>query len=175
MPIKHSKSLKNLIFRHEFAILFLIAVTGLIGWQSAYFWQRNSAESVRINAMSFITEQIRGELYAQIQEMIRARILEDPRAYEAYPKYSRSISELFNELRRRSDSREEDNAIQALNLSYREIQIDMNNIFTDPYIANQISRVQILDPKFAQQMVGKFEQRYLAFKKNSVRAAHETG
>lgn len=165
MSIRRSRSLKNLIFRHEFAILFLIALTGLIGWQSAYFWQRNSAESVRINAMFFITEQIRGELYAQIQEMIRARVLEDPRAFEAYPEYSRSISELFNELRRRSNSREEDNAIQALNRSYREIQIDMNNIFTNPYIADQLARVQILNPKFAQQMVGKFERHYVSFKK----------
>ena len=64
------KSLKNLIFRHEIAILFLVAIMGLIGGVSAFFWQQNSSESVRINAMFYLTEQIRGELYAQIQEMI---------------------------------------------------------------------------------------------------------
>ena len=165
MPLRRSKSLKNLIFRHEIAILFLVAVTGLIGGLSAYFWQQNSSESVRINTMYFLTEQIRGEMYAQIQEMIRARVLEDPLAYEAYPEYSRSISERFNGLRRRSKSREEDIAIQELNQSYRELQRDMNNIFNDPYLANTSARIQILDPKFAQQMVGKFEQRYAAFKK----------
>ena len=112
------KSLKNLIFRHEIAILFLVAVMGLIGGVSAFFWQQNSAESVRINTMFYLTEQIRGELYAQIQEMIRARILEDSHALEIYPEYSRSISERFNELRRRSISRKEDLAIQELNLAF---------------------------------------------------------
>ncbi len=158
------KSLNSLIFRHEIAILFLVGVMGLIGGVSAYFWQQNSAESVRINAMFYLTEQIRGELYAQIQEMIRARVLEDTHALETYPEYSRNISELFNELRRKSNSREEDQAIQKLNLSYREIQIDMNNIFSNPYIADRLSKIQILNPTFAQQMVGKFENRYHSFK-----------
>ncbi len=164
MSLRRPKSLKNLIFRHEIAILFLVAVTGLLGGLSAYFWQHNSAESVRINAMFYLTEQIRGELYAQIQEMIRARILEDERALEAYPEYSRSISERFNELRRRSQFREEDVSIQELNLSYREIQEDMNNIFDNPYMTNSSNRIQILNPAFAQQMVGKFENRYFSFK-----------
>ncbi len=158
------KSLKILIFRHEIAILFLVAVMGLLGGISAFFWQQNSAESVRINAMFYLTEQIRGELYAQIQEMIRARVLEDSNALKAYPEYSRSISERFNQLRRRSGSHEEDLAIQELNLSYREIQIDMNNIFSNPYIADRLARIQILNPTFSQQMVGKFENRYHSFK-----------
>jgi nitrogen fixation/metabolism regulation signal transduction histidine kinase len=164
MSLRRPKSLKNLIFRHEIAILFLVAVTGLLGGLSAYFWQQNSAESVRINSMFYLTEQIRGELYAQIQEMIRARVLEDERALKAYPEYSRSISERFNQLRRRSKSREEDISIQELNLSYREIQGDMNKIFDNPYAANRFARIQILNPTFAQQMVGKFEDRYLSFK-----------
>ncbi|HIF50125.1 MAG TPA: HAMP domain-containing sensor histidine kinase [Thiotrichaceae bacterium] len=164
MSIRRPKSLKNLIFRHEIAILFLVAVTGLLGGVSAYFWQHNSAESVRINAMFYLTEQIRGELYAQIQDMIRARVLEDERALEAYPEHSRSISDRFNELRRRSNSREEDISIQELNLSYREIQGDMNKIFDDPYSGNRLVQIQILNPAFAQQMVGKFESRYFAFK-----------
>jgi nitrogen fixation/metabolism regulation signal transduction histidine kinase len=165
MSLRRPESLKNLIFRHEIAILFLVAVTGLLGGLSAYFWQHNSAESVRINSMFYLTEQIRGELYAQIQEMIRARVLEDERALKAYPQYSRSISERFNELRRRSNSREEDISIQELNRSYREIQGDMNNIFENPYInSRRLAQIQILNPAFAQQMVGKFENRYLSFK-----------
>ncbi|MGB1799464.1 MAG: ATP-binding protein [Gammaproteobacteria bacterium] len=164
MSIRRPKSLKNLIFRHELAILFLVAVMGLIGGLSAYFWQHSSAESVRINSMFYSTEQIRGELYAQIQEMFRARIFEDQRALEAYSEYSRTISERFNELRQRSTSRKEDMSIQDLNLAYRKIQGDMNNIFDDPYAANQLARIQILNPTFAQQMVGEFENQYTAFK-----------
>ncbi len=165
MTPRRSKSLKTLIFRHEIAILLLVTLTGLSAGASAYFWQKNSAESVRINAMFYSTEQIRGEMYAQIQEMIRARILEDQNAYDSYSEYSRSISELFNQLRRKSVSRDEDLAIQDLNLSYREIQRDMNNLFNDPYIANRLARIQILEPQFAQRMVGKFEKRYLEFRK----------
>ena len=164
MSLKRPRSLKKLILGHEIAILFLVTVTGLIGGLSAYFWQQNSAESVRINAMFYFTEQIRGELYAQIQTMIRARVLQDPRALETYPQYSRSISERLNELRRRSRSRAEDMAIQALNLSYREIQRAMNNIFTNPNMAIRSAQMQLLDPQFAQYMVGKFEQRYTDFK-----------
>ena len=164
MSLKRARSLKKLILGHEIAILFLITVTGLIGGLSAYFWQHNSAESVRINAMFYFTEQIRGELYAQIQTMIRARVLQDPRALEAYPQYSRSISERLNELRRRSRSRGEDIAIQDLNLSYREIQRAMNNIFTNPNMAIRSAQMQLLDPQFAQYMVGRFEQRYSDFK-----------
>lgn len=165
MSIRQSKSLKNLIFRHELAILFLVAVTGLIGGLSAYFWQHSSAESVRINSMFYSTEQIRGELYAQIQEMFRARIFEDERALKAYSEYSRTISERFNELRQRSSSRKEDMSIQELNLAYRKIQGDMNKIFEDPYSANQLVRIQILNPTFAQEMVGEFEDQHSAFKK----------
>lgn len=165
MSKRRPQSLRNLILRHEIAILFLVAVTGLIGGLSAYFWQHSSTQSVRINSMFYLTEQIRGELYAQIQEMFRARILEDERALKAYTEYSRSISERFNQLRRRSSSREEDLAIQEMNLAYRQIQGDMNKIFDDPYAANRFARIQILNPTFAQQMVGKFEDRYLSFKK----------
>ncbi len=55
-------------------------------------------------------------------------------------------------------------AIQDLNLSYREIQRDMNNLFNDPYISNRLSQIQLLNPQFAQRMVGKFEQHYVKFK-----------
>ena len=64
MSLKRPRSLKKLILGHEIAILFLVTVTGLIGGLSACFWQQNSAESVRINAMFYFTEQICCELYA---------------------------------------------------------------------------------------------------------------
>ncbi len=164
MAFRRPKSLKNLIFIHEIAFLLLVGVTGLIGGLSAYFWQQNSSESVRINALFYLTEQIRGELYAQIQEVIRARVLEDPRALDVYSKYSRRIDDRFNSLRRRTASQQEELAIQNLHVSYREIQKDMNKIFSDPYITNKLARIQILDPTFAQRMVGRFENRYRDFK-----------
>ena len=144
--------------------MFLVAVTGLMGGLSAYFWHQYSAESVRINNLILATEQIRGELFRQIQEAIRARLLEDAKALELYGQYSRSIDQQFNNLRQNSISQEEDLAIQDLQSSYREIQKDMNKIFTDPYMISRTVRMKILDPRFAQTMVDKFEREYLAMK-----------
>lgn len=142
----------------------MVAVTGLLGGLSAYFWKQSSSESVRINALFYITEQIRSELYAQIQEVIRARVLEDPRALDVYADYSRRIDDHYNALRRRTASRREDLAIQSLQRSYREIQQDMNKIFSDPYITDQLARIRIIDPAFAQSMIGGFENHYRGFK-----------
>ena len=160
MAVKRPRSLRNLIMIHEIAFLFLVTVTGLLGGLSAYFWQQNSAESLRINNLAYITEQIRSELFRQIQEVIRARVLEDPRALDVYGEYSRRIDRHFNNLRQSAITSEEDKDIQALQVSYREIQIDMNKIFADPYVANQQVRMRILDPGFAQRMVGVFEGKY---------------
>ncbi len=158
--LKRPKSLKNLILIHEIAFVLLVAVTGIIGVSSAYFWQQYSTESNRINNLIFSTEQIRSELFRQIQEAIRARLLEDAEALKQYGEYSKSIDDLFNILHRNSSYREEDENIQDLQSSYREIQKDMNKIFTDPYLASRTVRMKILDPRFAQTMVGKFEGSY---------------
>src|SRR3989304_2747790 len=148
MLLQRPKSLKNLLSVHEIAFLFLVAVTGLLGGMTAYFWQVNSTESVRINALIYRTEQIRGEFFGQVQEVIRARVLEDPRAYDLYSDYSRRIDDHFNKLRNEAALRTEDEAIQGLQQSYREIQKDMNKIFSDPYLSNQLVRIKILDPRF---------------------------
>ena len=164
MLLQSPKSLKNLISVHEIAFLFLVAVTGLLGGMTAYFWQVNSTESVRINALIYRTEQIRGEFFGQVQEVIRARVLEDPRAYDLYSDYSRRIDDHFNKLRNEAALRTEDEAIQGLQQSYREIQKDMNKIFSDPYLSNQLVRIKILDPRFAQRMIGLFERQYIQLK-----------
>jgi signal transduction histidine kinase len=164
MWIKRPKSLKNLLVIHEIAFVLLVAVTGSLGGLSAYFWQQYSAESVRINNLLFSLEQIRGSLFRQIQEAIRARLLEEAGALELYGEYSRNINEQFNHLRQNSISPEEDMAIQNLQVAYREIQKDMNQIFTDPYMVSRTVRMKILDPRFAESMVGKFEGKYLAMK-----------
>ncbi len=158
------RSLKNLLLIHEIAFLLLVAVTGTLGSLSAFFWQETSSESVRINNLIYVTEQIRSELFRQIQQVIRARMLEDPRAFGVYAEYSRRIDRLFNTLRRDSASREEDDSIQALQFAYRTIQQDMNAIFSDPYATDNVVRMKILDPRFAERIVGVFEGRYLQFK-----------
>lgn len=171
--LKRPKSLSSLLLIHEIAFLFLVTVTGVISGMSAYFWQKNSAESVRINEMKSITEEIRSSLFRQIQAAIRVRVLEDAQSLDIYSEYSRLIDKQFNNLRSKSISRDEDTAIQDLQQSYREIQIDMNKIFTDPYISDFRVRMKILDPRFAESMVNKFEERYRSFK-NLLDNEHET-
>ena len=161
---KGPRSLSNLLLIHEIAFLVLVGVTGVIGGVSAYFWQKNSAESVRINELKSVTEQIRSSLFRQIQAAIRVRVLEDPKSLDVYAEYSRLIDKQFNTLRSSSASRNEDIAIQDLQSSYREMQKDMNKIFTDPYISDLRVRMKILDPRFAESMVDSFEEKYEAFR-----------
>ena len=110
--------------------------------------------------MSYITEQLRSDLFQQIHVAIRARLLEDVHALELYSNYSRRIDKNFNKLRSNAISREEDAAIQDLHVSYREIQKDMNAIFVDPYAISLQIRMKILDPRFADRMIGRFEGKY---------------
>jgi len=164
MPGGSRRSLHKLLLFHEIAFLFLVAVTGCVSGLSTWFWQQSSAESVRINNLMYLAEQIRGELFRQLQEVIRARLLEDMQALEVYAEYSREIDRDFNQLRQNSAAREEAEAIQAMQQSYREIQKDMNKIFGDPYSIDYVVRIRILEPQFAEQMVDRFEASYTNFK-----------
>jgi signal transduction histidine kinase len=160
MTKKYLNSLRKLLIVQEVAFLLLLAVTGLLGGLSAYFWQQNSEESVRLNSLSYVTEQIRSDLFQQIQAAIRARLLEDVRSLELYSEYSRRIDKNFNKLRSSAITRKEDVGIQDLHVSYRTIQKDMNAIFVDPYAISLQIRMKILDPRFAERMIGRFEGKY---------------
>jgi signal transduction histidine kinase len=160
MAVPPRRSLLNLLRFHEAAFLVLVAVTGALSGLSTYFWQQTSAESARINNLIFLNEQIRGELFRQIQEVFRARLLDEPRAQRMY----RRINELFNELRRNSSTEEEEIAVQEMQLAYREIQQDMNLLFSATVQVDGAVGVHILDPRFADQMVSRFEGPYAAFK-----------
>lgn len=164
MTRNRPRSLKNLLTIHEIAFLFLVAVTGLLGGLSAYFWQQTSTESVRINNLIYVTEQIRGELFRQMEKVMRAHLMEDTNAAEIYTEYLRRIKENFNQLRQNSASRQEDQAIQLLQQSYSELQIDMNKVLRDPYAMNYFVRLRMFDPDFADNMVGEFENHYVGFK-----------
>lgn len=157
-------SLKNLLLVHEIAFLFLVLVIGLLTGLSTYYWKQTAAESVRINNLIYLTEQIHGDMFRQIQVVMRGRLLEDPQAEKSYREYSRRINEHFNQLRRNSEDHEEDIAVQALQKSYREIQQDMNQISTSPYTIGSGGQIKILDPRFFNYMVSEFDRQYKSIK-----------
>lgn len=153
-------SLRRLLLVYEFALLGLLVVTGGISLVWAYVWQEASRESVRINQLMYETQQIRSDLFRQIKEVALTRVTENAAALTVYGNYSREIDGRFNTLRQRSASREEDLAIQELQRAYRAIQTDMNKIFADPYLMNEVVRLKILDPRYEQALVGEFEQGF---------------
>lgn len=152
-----------MLLTHELAFLFLVAVTGALGGTWAYFWQKNSAESVRLNELTYLSQQIRGDLFRQIKEVLYARMVENPEAFELYGSYSRLMDQHFNDLRKLADRHEEDEAVHGLQQAYRVLQSDMNHIFSDPYLPTQTVRIKVLDPRYEQELVGGFEAALARF------------
>jgi signal transduction histidine kinase len=163
MLTKRPNSLKSLVLVHEIIVLFLVLGTVLLSGLYAYFWQQNSAESVRINNMVYVTDQIRGQLYRLIQDVQLLSVLKDQQARDLYLQYSSEIGEQFNGLRRNSVNRDEDIAIQELNNAYRIIQRELNaNI--GPKGVRQKDLIDILNQVFLRQEIDDFENKYFSMK-----------
>ncbi len=156
----------------ELAFLFLVAVTGALGGTWAYFWQKNSAELVRLNELTYLSQQIRGDLFRQIKEVLYARMVENPEAFELYGSYSRLMDQHFKDLRQLADRGDERQAIQGLQQAYRILQSDMNHIFSDPYLPTQSVRIKVLDPRYEQELVGGFEAALSKFS-GVIQAEHQ--
>lgn len=152
-------SLPRLFFTEEASLILLLVLTGLLGGASTYFWKQNAQESARLNNLIYVTEQVRSNIFRQVQTAIRARLLEEQSAVKLYGEYSSRIDANFNKLHSNTTSREEDMAVQAIHSAYRDIQKDMNSIFTDAYSIG-FNRMRILDPRFADRMIGRFEGEY---------------
>jgi signal transduction histidine kinase len=163
MQVAQPRSLRRLLLTHDLAFLVLVAVTGVLGGFWAYFWQQTSVESVRLNGLAHIAQEIRHDLSRQIREVVLARLRDDPEALKSYLARSKKIENRFNTLRRRSTSRAEDYAIQGMQKSYRVVQRDMNGIFQDPYLLNRIVRIKLLDPNYEQALLNEFEAAFTSF------------
>ena len=102
-------------------------------------------------------------MYRQIKEVTYARLADNADALQLYGEYSRRIDKHFNSLRQLSASPEEAEAIQSMQQSYRVLQNDMNNIFSDPYFISRVVPLKILDLQYEQVMVGDFEKSQKRF------------
>ncbi len=155
-----SRSLKHVLLTHELALFLLVVLTGLLAGVSAYYWQETSRQSLRITRMTNAAQEIRTNLFRQVKEISWARLLRDASAAGVYTRFSREIDRHFNVLRQSTESRAEDEAVQALQKSYRRLQLDMNRIFVDPYPAAEVAPIRLLDPAYERGLVGGFELDY---------------
>lgn len=157
-----SRSLKQVLLTHELALCLMVLLTALLAGASVYFWQETSHQSLRITRMSTAAQEIRTRLFRQVKEVSWARLLADADAASVYTRFSREIDRHFNTLRQSSESHEEDLAVQALQKTYRRLQVDMNKIFIDPYPARQVAPIKLLDPAYERTLVAGFEASFEA-------------
>lgn len=160
MPARRPPSLRRLLLTHEFAFLVLVLITGALATSWAVIWQQSSSESVRLNLLAHTAQEIRTLLFRQIQEVSMAGLREDPETRALNRRYSRTMRELFNELRRNSANRGEDYAVQNLQTAFSHLQADLRKSLDDPFELNRLVRAKLLDPAFQQRFVADFETAY---------------
>jgi hypothetical protein len=79
-----AQSLRRLLLTHELAFIVLVAVAGALGGTWAYFWQQTSVESIRLNGLSHLAQEIRSNLYRQVKEVTLVQLRDDPNAEPIY-------------------------------------------------------------------------------------------
>lgn len=89
------ESLKGLLLLNEGAFVVLLLVTAAVGVLSAWHWHQSFREAVRINALLQGAERIRGDMYGQVEEVIRARLTEDPSVLDRYRPFGERIDRRF--------------------------------------------------------------------------------
>ena len=160
MQVVRPHSLRRLLLTHELAFLTLVVIMGGIASTWAYFWQQSSQESIRLNYLAHTAQEIRSLLFKQIQEVSVAGLREDPQTRALNSRYSRTIRELFNELRRKSAHRGEDYAVQNMQTAFGRLQADLRVALEDPLALNRLVRSKLLDPQFEQRFVADFEMAF---------------
>ncbi len=163
MSKSQPRSLKRLLLLHESALVLLVVVTGAMGGMWAYFWQQSSQESLRLNSLLFGAQQIRGDLYRELKEITRARLMQDPQALDQYWSHLYHIDKLFYQIQRHTLDDAEQSAIATMRRSYEMMQTEMNKIFADPSKLSEGVRMSIVDPAYEEWMLGDFEMAFGEF------------
>lgn len=157
------QSLRRLLLTYEMAFLTLLVLTGGLAGTWAYLWQQSSAESVRLNLLAHTAQEIRSQIFKQIQAVSVAGLGGDPAARELNSNYVATIQELFNQLRRNSADRGEDYAVQGMQTAFSLLQASLRSALADPLALNRLARSRVLDPTFEQRLVRDFEHAFAAF------------
>jgi len=163
MNILHPRALKTLLLVHETAFLVLVTVTGGLGGMWTFFWLESSSELSRVDALLYEAQLVRGDLYRQLKEVVRARGIDDTKALRQYYRHLHSIQRHFSQLKRRAEDEEERYAVKELQTAYTRVQDEMNLIFTDPQLAGENVRFRILDPEYEAWLLRGFEQTFRQF------------
>jgi signal transduction histidine kinase len=164
------RSLKSLLLAYQTSFLLLVIITGAIGGLWAYFWQQTSHESVRINALLFEAQQVRGDLYRQLKESTRASIVGDPAALDQYWRHLYHIDQNFYALQHNATTEAERRAIDSMQRSYTLMQAEMNKLLASPM--NDTARARVLDPSYEQWMLGEFEHAFARFSQLITKQRH---
>ncbi|MDA0821718.1 MAG: ATP-binding protein [Proteobacteria bacterium] len=164
MAQSQPQSLRRLLLTHELAFLVLVVMAGALGGLWAYFWQQSAEESIRLNGLAHIAQEIRADLFRQIKQAALARLRDKSEAVAVDSDFSRLINASFNQLRQSSISRAEGYAVQALQQAYGTIRIDTQRMFEDPERTNLMVRIKLLDPNYERLLVEEFETAYRNFR-----------
>ncbi|MEM7469689.1 MAG: histidine kinase dimerization/phospho-acceptor domain-containing protein, partial [Pseudomonadota bacterium] len=164
MTREKTRSLRQLLLTHEIAFLLLVIVAGAVGGASAFFWQRSSVETIRLNDLAYGAQEIRSDAFRQLNEVALAKLREDPQADELFMEFTRSIKERFNHLRQISESRDEAYSIQALQKNYVELRGEMSKVFDDSLLLNRVVRSRLIDPAYMDNMTNGFESAFKNFR-----------
>jgi signal transduction histidine kinase len=155
------RSLKSSLFLYQTSFVILIIITGAIGGLWAYFWQRTSDDSVRINGLLFEAQQVRGDLYQLLKEITRASVVGDPRALDQYWIRLYRIDQRFYVLQEYANAPVEERVVERMQRAYAAMQAEMNKFLASPM--NDEARVRLTDPTYEQWMLGQFERAFTDF------------
>lgn len=150
-------SLRRVFLFYELTFFGLVAVTGALGGLWAFFWQQTSSESVRLNSLTHVMQEIRTTVSQQIQDVAVARLRQDAHVEDIHGRYYRQVQASFNALRRNSGSRAEDYAIQAMQEAYGRLQDDLHAALEDPAFLTRILQFRAIDARSAENLLGGFE------------------
>ena len=151
------RSLKGLLLLNESALLALVLVTATLTGLWTWFWTQSSQEAARIETLARLAERVRGDMYRQLQEVVHARLTENPAALRVYAGYRRQVAERFTELHELVRDESERAAVEYLQDAYTVVLDDMEKVFTDPNEISESARMKLLDPAYEQWMLSDLE------------------